>query len=107
MPLEILNFLLVLLGSFFRPESAEIAPFASAWVLLARIEPIFAGGELADHAAIIAGGLAGFLTDAVEKKFGKAARRSAVIAARRLLVMVSLGTPHMVARAFRAFGAHG
>jgi hypothetical protein len=48
-PLEILHFALVFLRGAFGRKGAEIAPFAGARIFLARIQPIFAGGEFADH----------------------------------------------------------
>ena len=49
MPLEILHLALVALGRGAGIESAEIAALAGLRVCLARVEPVFAGGELADH----------------------------------------------------------
>jgi hypothetical protein len=55
-PLEVLNLAFVLLGGAFALEGAEVAALAGLRVLLARIEPVFAGFELADHAAGTLGG---------------------------------------------------
>jgi hypothetical protein len=52
MPLEILHRPLVLLGHGAAGEGAEIAPSPGLRVYFARIEPVFAGGELADHGGI-------------------------------------------------------
>jgi hypothetical protein len=49
MPFEILHGALVLLRRRAAGEGAEIAPPAGLRIFLARIEPIFARGELADH----------------------------------------------------------
>ena len=49
MPLEILHGALVLLGGSARGESAEIAPPAGLRILLARVQPVLSGRELADH----------------------------------------------------------
>src|ERR1700683_4145199 len=54
MPLEVLHRPLVLLRRRARGESAEIAPPAGLRILLARVEPVFAGRELADHGVIVA-----------------------------------------------------
>ncbi|CDX28199.1 hypothetical protein MPLA_1350016 [Mesorhizobium sp. ORS 3359] len=48
-PLEILHFAFVLFGGFARLESAEIAALAGPGIDLARIEPVFAGFQFADH----------------------------------------------------------
>src|SRR5437899_533201 len=49
MPLEKLHGALVLRRRGTAPKSAEIAPPAGLRIFLAGIEPVFAGGELADH----------------------------------------------------------
>jgi hypothetical protein len=49
MPLEILYLALVLLGRGARLEGAEIAPLAGLRIYLARIEPVLAGSQFADH----------------------------------------------------------
>jgi hypothetical protein len=49
MPLEKLHGALVLLRRRAAGEGAEIAPPAGLRIDFARIEPVFAGGELADH----------------------------------------------------------
>jgi hypothetical protein len=49
MPFEVLDILLVLLGFLAAGEGAEVASLAGGGVLLAGIETIFAGFELADH----------------------------------------------------------
>jgi len=49
MPLEKLHGALVLLRRGTAPKGAEITPPAGLRIYLARIEPVFAGGELADH----------------------------------------------------------
>ena len=49
-PLEILHRAFVLFGRRARLEGAEIAALAGLRVRLARIEPVFAGSEFADHA---------------------------------------------------------
>jgi len=49
MPLEILHRLLVLRGGRARAEGAEIAPASGLRIFLARIEPVFAGSQFADH----------------------------------------------------------
>jgi hypothetical protein len=54
--LEILDGSFVLLGGNAGRESAEVAAFAGLGILLAGIEAVAAGGELADH------GLFGFLS---------------------------------------------
>src|SRR5262249_27732794 len=51
--LEELHRALVLLGRLTARERAEIAPLAGARILLARIEPVLTGFELADHDARI------------------------------------------------------
>src|SRR3546814_15437903 len=48
-PFEILHFALMLLGSRARRERAEVAALPGLGILLARIEPIFAGCQLSDH----------------------------------------------------------
>lgn len=48
-PLEKLNRSLVLLGGRERLEGAEVAPPARSRVFLARIQPILAALELANH----------------------------------------------------------
>ena len=50
-PLEILHRVFVSLGGGARSERPEIAASSGLWVLLARIEPVFAGGKLANHDA--------------------------------------------------------
>src|SRR3954452_14776766 len=52
MPLEILHLALVLLGGSFRGKRGEIAPPSGAWIDLARIEPVFARFQLADHRSL-------------------------------------------------------
>jgi hypothetical protein len=49
MSLEILDVAFVLLRGPFSPKGAEIPAFARFWVFLARIEPILAACEFADH----------------------------------------------------------
>src|SRR5262249_3853969 len=49
MPLEILHGALVLFGGRTRFERAEIAPSTGLRIDLARIEPVLAGLQLADH----------------------------------------------------------
>ena len=49
MPLEKLHRPLVALGRRPRGERAEIAALACLWILLAGVEAVFAGRELADH----------------------------------------------------------
>src|SRR6266567_1149565 len=49
MPLEKLHGVLVLRRRGAAPKGAEIAPPAGLRIFLAGIEPVFAGGELADH----------------------------------------------------------
>src|SRR5450755_1124402 len=49
MPLEVLNVLLVLLCLGHRRKGAEVAPIAGFCVLFARIKPVLAGFELANH----------------------------------------------------------
>src|ERR1700749_443116 len=49
MPFEILNRALVLLGRGTGAEGAKIAASASLRIFLARIKPVLAGCELADH----------------------------------------------------------
>jgi hypothetical protein len=56
MPLEILHRALVLLRRRARCKSAEIAPPAGLRILLARVEPVFAGSKLADHGVFIVRG---------------------------------------------------
>jgi hypothetical protein len=56
MPLEKLYGALVLLRRGGATERAEITPPAGLRIFLARIEPIFAGGELADHGEFLNGG---------------------------------------------------
>src|SRR5580698_11329083 len=53
MPLEILHRFLMLRGGRARTKFAQIAPPAGARVFLAGIEPVFAGGEFADHDAVL------------------------------------------------------
>src|ERR1700759_3449252 len=48
-PLEILHVSLVLFGRGARLEGAEITALAGLRVDLARIEPVLAGSQLADH----------------------------------------------------------
>jgi hypothetical protein len=43
MPLEVLDFTLVLLGFFFAGEGSEVAAFAGRRVFLARVEAVFSG----------------------------------------------------------------
>src|ERR1700726_4737923 len=52
MPFEILHRTLVLLGGGAAIEGAQIAAAAGLRVHIARIEPVFAGGQLADHGVI-------------------------------------------------------
>lgn len=52
MPLEILHSALVLLGGGTRGEGAEIAPPAGLRILLARVQPVSSGRELADNGSI-------------------------------------------------------
>src|ERR1700733_15050706 len=49
MPLEVLHRALVLLGGGAAGEGAEIAAAAGLRILFARIEPVFAGRQFADH----------------------------------------------------------
>jgi hypothetical protein len=49
MPLEILHLALMLFGRHARFEGAEVAALAGFRVQLARIEPVLAGSQLADH----------------------------------------------------------
>src|SRR5580704_2227591 len=49
MPFEILHGAFVLLGGGAAVEGAEIAAFAGLGIYLARIEPVFAGRQFADH----------------------------------------------------------
>jgi hypothetical protein len=49
MPLEILHRLLMLLRRRAVLEGAEVAAFAGLGVELARIEPVLAGFQFADH----------------------------------------------------------
>src|SRR5262249_48459002 len=51
-PLEVLHLALVLLRRTFAGEGCEVAPLAGAWTFLARIEPVLAGLEFADHGPI-------------------------------------------------------
>jgi hypothetical protein len=44
MLLEVLDLFLVLLGSRFGLEGAEVSPFSGLFVLFARIDAVFAGG---------------------------------------------------------------
>jgi hypothetical protein len=53
MPLEKLYGALVLLRRGAAAKGAEIAPPADLWIFLARVEPVFAGGELADHGGFL------------------------------------------------------
>src|ERR1700722_3706727 len=53
MPFEILHGALMLLRGRARREGAEIAPLACLRIFLARIEPVLAGGEFADHGEIL------------------------------------------------------
>src|SRR6185437_10752574 len=53
MPLEILDLAFVFFGGLARVKGAEIAALAGLRVLLARIEAIAAGRELADHGAAV------------------------------------------------------
>src|SRR3546814_10114677 len=48
-PFEILHFALMLLGSRARRDRAEVAALPGLGMLLARIEPIFAGCQLSEH----------------------------------------------------------
>jgi hypothetical protein len=54
MPLEILHRALVLLRCRTGGECAEIPPPAGLRILLARIEPVFAGSKFADHGDLAA-----------------------------------------------------
>src|SRR2546428_2566790 len=54
-PLEELHGALVAPGGGERLERAEVLPLAGALVLLARVEPVPAGRELADHGYTAAG----------------------------------------------------
>ena len=49
MPLEELHGFLMLLCRRARLERAEVTALAGLGIFLARIEPVFAGGELSDH----------------------------------------------------------
>lgn len=49
MPLEILHRPLMAFGRGAAGEGAEIAPPPGLRVYFARVEPVFAGGQLADH----------------------------------------------------------
>ena len=49
MPLEELHGFLMLLRRRARLERAEVAALAGLGIFLARIEPVFAGSEFADH----------------------------------------------------------
>jgi hypothetical protein len=53
MAFEILDFAFVLLGGGKGFESAEVAAFAGLGVFLAGVETVFAGGEFADHCAVL------------------------------------------------------
>src|SRR6188768_307803 len=48
--LEVLHRALVLLRGGARPEGSEISALAGFPIELARVEPVFSGAELADHA---------------------------------------------------------
>src|SRR6185437_1732098 len=52
-PLEILHFALVLLGRRARLERSEIAALAGVRIGLARIEPVLASFEFADHRSLL------------------------------------------------------
>src|SRR5579863_1651276 len=52
-PLEILHGAFVLFGSLARVEGPQVAALAGLAVLLAGIEPVLAGGELADHEPVL------------------------------------------------------
>jgi hypothetical protein len=47
--LEILDLAFVLLSRRPAVEGAQVAAFAGLWVLLARIKPVLAGRQFADH----------------------------------------------------------
>lgn len=49
MPLEELDFLLVLHCRRPGPECPQVAPLPGSGILLPGVEPVFAGGEFADH----------------------------------------------------------
>jgi hypothetical protein len=49
MALKELHFALVLFGRFARIERSQVPPFASFGILFARVKPVFAGLELANH----------------------------------------------------------
>ena len=49
MPLEILNFALVLFGAFQRIECAKVAAASSLRIDLSRIQPVSSRGEFANH----------------------------------------------------------
>lgn len=49
---EVLHIALVLFGLIKRRESAQVATFASIWILLLRIQTELSGFEFADHAGI-------------------------------------------------------
>src|SRR5262249_60429405 len=52
-PFEVLDGALVLLGSFARREGAEVLALARLRSLLARVEPVLAAGELANHRSLL------------------------------------------------------
>src|SRR5881275_1973401 len=74
-PLEILDGTLVALRRRARLERAEIAPLAGLRVGLARIQTVFAAGQLADHACSGARGARSALPAWADAAVG--ARRSA------------------------------
>jgi hypothetical protein len=51
MSLEILNRPFMFLGCFETAESAQIPAFTGFWILLARVQPVYSGFELANHGA--------------------------------------------------------
>src|ERR1700688_1105992 len=74
MPLEILHVAFVLLRRLLAGESAEIAPPAGARIFLARVEPVLAGLEFADHWTLPSSGLiheaaSRFLTSRTEGRY--------------------------------------
>ena len=80
MSLEVLNVAFVLLGRPAAVERAEIPPLAGLRILLPRIQPIFSGRQLPDHALDLEELLGARLTASVD--IHRRGRGMAIAAAR-------------------------
>jgi hypothetical protein len=53
MPLEVLHFAFMFLGTLKRIESAQVPAFAGFGVRFARVQAVFTGFEFADHSIFL------------------------------------------------------